>query len=79
MLSVGWYFYGGVNEEGRKTEKKVGMDCCTGSWIIIKQLVIASACGAIDYESDIFQLKDSIDKGRLISKIIIFLFQKWKL
>lgn len=47
--------------------------------MIIKQPVIANVCGAMDYESDIFQLKDSIDKGRLISKIIVFLFQKWKL
>lgn len=26
MLTVRWYFYGGVNEERRKTEKKAGME-----------------------------------------------------
>lgn len=64
---------------GGRQRRKQEWSCCTGSWIIIKQPVIANVCGAMDYESDIFQLKDSIDKGRLISKIIIFLFQKWKL
>lgn len=40
---------------------------------------MANICGAMDYESATFQLKDSIDKGRLVSKIITFYFRRGSL
>lgn len=63
---------------GGRQRRKQEWSCRTGPWVIIKQLVITNICGVMDYESDTFQLKDSIDKGRLVSMIIILL-QKRKL
>ena len=62
-----------MRRRGRQRRKQE-WSCCTGSWVIIKQLVMANICGVMDCKSDTFQLKDSIDKGRLVSKIIIFFY-----
>lgn len=74
-----WYFYGGVNEERKNTEKKAGMELMELLYrilVIIKQLVMENICGVMDYESDTFQLKGSIDKGRLVSKVGFFNFKR---
>lgn len=63
---------------GGRQRRKQEWNCCIGSWVIIKQLVMTSICGAMDYESDTFQLKDSVDKDRLVNEIC-FLFQSRKL
>lgn len=69
MPPVRWYFYGGVKGKRRKTEKKAGME------LLYRALGYCETAGhdkylrVMYYKSDPFQLKDSVGKGKLISKI----------
>lgn len=70
MLPARWYFYGGVNEKRRKIETKGGMELLYGILDYYKTAGHDKYLWAVDCESEIFQLKGSIDTGKLESKIL---------
>lgn len=74
MLPARWYFYGGVNEKRRKIEKKGRMELLYGILVYYKTAGHDKYLWVMDRESDIFQLKGSIDTGKLESKILLLFF-----